>query len=198
MHAATSGPDGGIFVAETLIPALTGIAAPAYEEARPTRPSLPSARVRTQTLRRSPQPDLPRQALVGDAGGAQIYLKREDLNHTGAPTRSTTASARPCSPAAWASPRDRRDRRRPARRRDGHRGGPLRHGVRGLHGARRTSSARRQRLSHEAARRHRGAGRERARRRSRTRSTKRCATGSRTSHDTFYIIGTVAGPIPIR
>ena len=33
--------------------------------------------------------------LTAKAGGARIYLKREDLNHTGA-TRSTTPSARPC------------------------------------------------------------------------------------------------------
>jgi len=58
-----------------------------------------------------------------ELGGAQIFLKREDLNHTGAHkinntiawpmvlktsitpgrTRSTTPSARRCWPGAWAS-----------------------------------------------------------------------------------------------
>ena len=39
---------------------------------------------RTQALRRPPEPDLSRAALERELGGAQIYLKREDLNHTGA------------------------------------------------------------------------------------------------------------------
>ena len=36
-------------------------------------------------------------------GGAKIYLKREDLSSTPAPTRSATPSARASSPNAWAS-----------------------------------------------------------------------------------------------
>ena len=38
------------------------------------------------------------EKMTGDLGGAKIYLKREDLNHTGA----HTASPRPPPPPCWA------------------------------------------------------------------------------------------------
>ncbi len=50
------GPYGGSFVAETLVHALDDLKSPVYHAARTSR----------------------------ELGGAQIYLKREDLNHTGA------------------------------------------------------------------------------------------------------------------
>ena len=40
--------------------------------------------------------------LTEQLGGARIYLKREDLNHTGA-HKSTTRSAKCCLPSGWAS-----------------------------------------------------------------------------------------------
>jgi tryptophan synthase beta chain len=51
----------------------------------PARPRFPG-RIprRTQALRRPPLARLPRRAHQPRVGGAQIYLKREDLNHTGA------------------------------------------------------------------------------------------------------------------
>ena len=50
--------------------------------------------------------------MTADLGGAKIYLKREDLNHTGAhkisitraPTRSTMSWGRRCSRRRWARP----------------------------------------------------------------------------------------------
>ncbi|MDI6750456.1 MAG: tryptophan synthase subunit beta [Pseudomonadota bacterium] len=74
---------GGIFVAETLIPALTELAA-AYEDAR----NDPAFRAEfeqelTHYVGR-PSPIYHARRWSQALGGAQIYLKREDLNHTGA------------------------------------------------------------------------------------------------------------------
>ncbi|WP_126444699.1 tryptophan synthase subunit beta [Sulfuricystis multivorans] len=74
---------GGIFVAETLIPALTELAA-AYEDAR----NDPAFRAEfeqelTHYVGR-PSPIYYARRWSQALGGAQIYLKREDLNHTGA------------------------------------------------------------------------------------------------------------------
>ena len=78
------GPYGGVFVAETLMAALEELRS-AYEAA-PRRSRLPR-RIRVTTSSttsagpaRSTTPSAGRSML----GGAQIYLKREDLNHTGA------------------------------------------------------------------------------------------------------------------
>ena len=43
------------------------------------------------------------ERMTKDLGGAKIYLKREDLNHTGA-TRSTTSSARCFWQRKWGRP----------------------------------------------------------------------------------------------
>ena len=72
-------------------------------------------------------------ARLSERGGHRVYLKREDLP-TPAPTRSTTRSARRCSPGGWASAGHRRDRRGTARRRHRHRLRPARPRVRRLHG----------------------------------------------------------------
>ena len=84
-------------------------------------------------------------------GGARIYLKREDLNHTGAHKINNTLGQALLDAPDGQAAGDRRDRRRPARR--GHRHGlrPLRAGVRGLHGRGRHPPAAAQRLQHEAA-----------------------------------------------
>jgi len=77
------GPYGGRYVAETLMPALQEIEA-AYHQAVQD----PSFRQDFQTLLRDyvgrPSPLYFAQRLTADCGGARIYLKREDLNHTGA------------------------------------------------------------------------------------------------------------------
>ena len=48
-----------------------------------------------------PSPLYHAERLTKHLGGAKVYFKREELNHTGA-TRSTTCWARCCSPSAWA------------------------------------------------------------------------------------------------
>ena len=77
------GPYGGQFVPETLMPALTELKA-AYDEAV----SDPAFREEFAYLLRTyvgrPSPLTYARRLSEELGGAQIYLKREDLNHTGA------------------------------------------------------------------------------------------------------------------
>jgi tryptophan synthase beta chain len=77
------GPYGGQFVPETLMPALEELIA-AYEQASndPAFAEEFSYLLRTYVGRPSPLTYAKR--LSERLGGAQIYLKREDLNHTGA------------------------------------------------------------------------------------------------------------------
>ena len=80
--------------------------------------------------------------LTEQLGGAKIYLKREDMNHTGAHKINNTLGQALLTAADGQEARHRRDRRRPARRGHGHRGGRVRPGVRRVHGHARTSAAR--------------------------------------------------------
>ncbi len=77
------GPYGGQFVPETLMPALEELLA-AYEAARRD----PEFTAELDALLRSyvgrPSPLTHARRLSEKLGGAQIYFKREDLNHTGA------------------------------------------------------------------------------------------------------------------
>lgn len=77
------GPYGGRFVAETLIPALEELEH-AYQEAQRD----PGFRAELHSELRQfvgrPNPLYHAARVSRELGGAQIYLKREDLNHTGA------------------------------------------------------------------------------------------------------------------
>jgi tryptophan synthase beta chain len=77
------GPYGGQFVPETLMPALEELIT-AYDDARRD----PAFAAEFEGLLRSyvgrPSPLTYARRLSEQLGGAQIYLKREDLNHTGA------------------------------------------------------------------------------------------------------------------
>jgi tryptophan synthase beta chain len=77
------GPYGGQYVPETLMFALEQLSA-AYEEARddPAFQDEFDRRLREYVGR--PSPLYFAERLTAAAGGARIYLKREDLNHTGA------------------------------------------------------------------------------------------------------------------
>ena len=77
------GPYGGRFVPETLMAAIAELEA-AYDEAR--RDPAFSARLDhlQQTYVGRPTPLYYAEKLTAQAGGARIYLKREDLVHTGA------------------------------------------------------------------------------------------------------------------
>lgn len=77
------GPYGGTFVAETLIHALDELNA-AYEEARRDPAFMAEYHYELEHFVGRPSPIYHAARMSRELGGAQIYLKREDLNHTGA------------------------------------------------------------------------------------------------------------------
>jgi tryptophan synthase beta chain len=77
------GPYGGTFVAETLIHALDDLKA-AYERYRADPAFQAELRDELEHFVGRPSPIYHAGRLSREVGGAQIYLKREDLNHTGA------------------------------------------------------------------------------------------------------------------
>lgn len=77
------GPYGGQFVPETLMPALEELIS-AYDTARQDPAFLQQFRHLLETYVGRPSPITYAGRLSEQLGGAQIYLKREDLNHTGA------------------------------------------------------------------------------------------------------------------
>lgn len=77
------GEHGGIYVAETLIPALQELAE-AYQQAKNDAAFWAEFHHDLQHYVGRPSPVYHAKRLSEKMGGAQIYLKREDLNHTGA------------------------------------------------------------------------------------------------------------------
>ena len=77
------GPYGGVFVAETLIQALDELRI-AYEKYRNDPEFMAEFRYDLKHYVGRPSPVYHCKRWSGLLGGAQIYLKREDLNHTGA------------------------------------------------------------------------------------------------------------------
>jgi tryptophan synthase beta chain len=77
------GPYGGVFVAETLVHALDELRE-AYERARGDAEFQAEFAYELKHYVGRPSPVYHAKRLTEKAGGAQIYVKREDLNHTGA------------------------------------------------------------------------------------------------------------------
>ncbi|HQT00370.1 MAG: tryptophan synthase subunit beta [Hydrogenophilales bacterium 16-64-46] len=77
------GPYGGIFVAETLMAALDELRAE-YDRAREDPAFIAEFEYELKHYVGRPSPVYHARRLSEAYGGAQIYLKREDLNHTGA------------------------------------------------------------------------------------------------------------------
>jgi tryptophan synthase beta chain len=77
------GPYGGSFVAETLVHALDELQA-AYEHYRKDEAFVTEFRDELEHFVGRPSPVYHAARLSREVGGAQIHLKREDLNHTGA------------------------------------------------------------------------------------------------------------------
>jgi tryptophan synthase beta chain len=77
------GPYGGVFVAETLSAALEDLRL-AYEGARADAAFQAEFRYELKHYVGRPSPVYHARRLSERCGGAQIYIKREDLNHTGA------------------------------------------------------------------------------------------------------------------
>ena len=77
------GPYGGVFVAETLVHALEELKA-AYEDCRNDPAFMAELEYELKHYVGRPSPIYHAKRWSSLLGGAQIYLKREDLNHTGA------------------------------------------------------------------------------------------------------------------
>jgi tryptophan synthase beta chain len=77
------GPYGGVFVAETLMHALEELRA-VYERSRADAEFQAELRYELKHYVGRPSPVYHAKRLSQKYGGAQIFLKREDLNHTGA------------------------------------------------------------------------------------------------------------------
>src|SRR5207237_10890295 len=77
------GSFGGRFVPETLMDALNQLAE-AYEQAKADPAFQPRLDYYLSHYVGRPSPLFHAERLTRFAGGAEIYLKREDLNHTGA------------------------------------------------------------------------------------------------------------------
>jgi len=77
------GPYGGVFVSETLVQALDELKA-AYARYRNDPEFQAEFAYELKHYVGRPSPVYHSRRLSGRCGGAQIYLKREDLNHTGA------------------------------------------------------------------------------------------------------------------
>ncbi len=77
------GPYGGIFVAETLQAALLALTIE-YEKAKADPAFAAEIQYELKHYVGRPSPIYHAKRLSEELGGAQIYLKREDLNHTGA------------------------------------------------------------------------------------------------------------------
>jgi len=77
------GPYGGVFVSETLVQALDELKA-AYARYRNDPEFQAEVAYELKDYVGRPSPVYHARRLSGRCGGAQIYLKREDLNHTGA------------------------------------------------------------------------------------------------------------------
>ena len=82
-EAGHFGPYGGIFVAETLMEPLDELRV-AYEKYMQDPAFLAELDADLQHYVGRPSPIYHAERLSRELGGAQIYLKREDLNHTGA------------------------------------------------------------------------------------------------------------------
>ena len=153
------GPYGGRYVPETLIAALDELTA-AWAEAREDEDFGARAGRAAPRLHRPPDAALPRRAplragrppRLPEARGPRPHRRPQDQQ------RGRPGAARPADGQAAG---DRRDRRRPARRRDRDRLRPARPRVRRLHGHRGHPPPGAQRRADEAARRRGGAGRGR-------------------------------------
>ncbi|MBV2132483.1 tryptophan synthase subunit beta [Pseudomonas sp. MAP12] len=77
------GPFGGQFVAETLMPLINDLAAE-YEKAKKDPAFLEELAYFQRDYIGRPSPLYYAERLTEHCGGAKIYLKREELNHTGA------------------------------------------------------------------------------------------------------------------
>ena len=159
---------GGRFVAETLMPLILELEA-AYRAARADPAFQQELDEFLEHYVGRPSPLYFAERLTDHLGGAKIYFKRDELNHTGAHKINNVMGQILLARRMGKTPHHRRNRRRPAWRRDRDRLCPLRPPMRRLHGRGRRRAAEAQRVPDEAPGRRGGAGPFRLAARSRTR-----------------------------
>ena len=192
--AGRFGPFGGRYVPETLVRALDELSVEYDKACQDAAFQTELASLLKHYVGR-PSPLYHAKRLSEECGGAQIWLKREDLNHTGAHKINNTIGQGPAHAAHGQTARDRRNRRRPARRRHRDRLRPFRPRVRRLHGRRGHPPPGAQRLQHEAAGGRSAASLQRlAHAAGRHQRSHARLDGQR--RDTHYILGSVVGPHP--
>jgi tryptophan synthase beta chain len=141
------GPYGGQFVAETLMQPLRALE-DAYTKLKNDSAFLAELDNDLAHYVGRPSPLYHAERLTAAWGGAQIWLKREDLNHTGAHKVNNTIGQALLAKFL-------------GKTRIIAETGAGQHGMRGLHGRGGCATPIAQRISHEAARRHGGAGAQR-------------------------------------
>ena len=154
------GPYGGIYMAETLIPAVEELREQ-YLRFRDDPEFKAEFAYELKHYVGRPSPIYHAKRLSEDLGGAQIYLKREDLNHTGAHKINNAIGQALLAKRMGKKRVIAETGAGHARRGDRDRGGALRHGMHRLHGRGRHPAPGAQRVPHEAAGRDGGAGGER-------------------------------------
>ena len=112
------GKFGGRYVPETLVAPLEELTNE-FTRARHDKNFWRELNLLLRDYAGRPTPLFHAQRLSAHAGGAQIYLKREDLLHTGAHKINNALGQALLARRMGKASRDCRDRRRPARRRDG-------------------------------------------------------------------------------
>lgn len=135
MEGKRFGRHGGQYVPETLMNALKELET-AYDGAMAD----PAFRAELDRLYRDyagrPSMLYFAENMTRDLGGAKIYLKREDLNHTGSHKINNVLGQVCCLPSGWGVPRHCGRRGRSARRGDGDGRRAVRHGLHRSHGRR--------------------------------------------------------------
>ena len=153
------GPYGGRFVPEVLMAALDELSA-AWVEARDDDGFRAELDRLLHDFVGRPTP-LYRADRLSERVGRRVYLKREDLTHTGAHKINNAVGQALLAKRMGKRAGHRRDRRRPARGRHGHGLRAARPGVRRLHGHRGHAPPGAERRAHAPAGRRGGAGRGR-------------------------------------
>lgn len=146
------GPYGGRFVSETLIFALDELAA-AYQRLRKDPAFQAEFDHDLAHYVGRPSPLYYAKRWSEEVGGARIFLKREDLNHTGAHKVNNTVGQALLAKYMGKKTCDRGNRRGPARRCDRNRCCAFGHDLPGVYGRRGYSAAGLKCLSHEITRR---------------------------------------------
>ena len=150
MEQGRFGEYGGQFVPETVMAAVSELQA-AYEQYKNDPAFLQELDTLYRDYANRPSLLYYAEKMSKDLGGAKIYLKREDLNHTGAHKINNVLGAVSAGQADGKTPHHRRNRRRPARGSHRHRLCPDGDGLRGVYGQRGHPAAVLERLPDGAA-----------------------------------------------